>query len=215
MTTTIKRPSESSVNYLTDLVKKRQVSKTGGNDVTKDLADLTRWLAGPRSQRDVSDMIDRIKTRPVRPVVAAAAASVPARFTRPYPSVPTSVPDSKFAILTELLTEVPDSWRKQEYLFFEVKKLRGRRVIRRLTGAPGRFNRTALPAAAAEELLNHLENQAIAYQAAITFAEIYKVCGRCAAELTDTQSRERRLGPICWNLMETWRNAAIATATTS
>ena len=205
MTTTIQKPSQKSINFLTDLVRDRDVSP--GKTATQCLAELAKWLADPRSQKDVSAMIDRSKQAPRRPIFTAKQVGAVTAYT-PYPTVPAAVPDSKFAILTELLVHVPDSWRKQEYTFFEVKKLRGRRVVRRLTGAPGKFNRGFLPAETASELFDLLSQEAVAYQAALTFGQIYSVCGRCAAELTDNDSRERKFGPICWDLMASYRIAA-------
>lgn len=203
MTTTRPKVSQGSINYLTDLTRDRDVIP--GKDATHCLAALTKWLASGPTQKEVSAAIDRARAKPRRTAKPAAA---PSPTWAPYPGVPEAVPSSKFAILTELLHEAPDAWRKQEFLFFEVKKLRGRRVIRRLTGAPGKFNRTALPAALATELFGHLEDQKFAFQASKTFADIYQVCGRCAAELTDDLSRERKFGPVCWDLMASWRKAA-------
>jgi hypothetical protein len=201
MTTTRPKVSQGSVNYLTDLTRDRDVIP--GEDATACLTKLTKWLASGPTQKEVSAAIDRAKAKPKRAAKPAATTT-----WAPYPGVPEAVPSSKFAILTELLHQAPEAWQKQEYLFFEVKKLRGRRVIRRLTGAPGRFNRTALPSALASELFGHLEDEKFAFQASKTFGEIYQVCGRCAAELTDDQSRERKFGPVCWNLMASWRKAA-------
>jgi hypothetical protein len=203
--------AQGSLSYLTDLVQKRQVK--AGESAAQSLAELTRWLAKPppagrTKQQEVSDMIDRVKKLPARLAVVPPAAPAATTTWAPYPSVPEAVPSSKFAILTELLHQAPEAWRKQELLFFEVKKLRGKRVIRRLTGAPGRFNRTALPSALATELFGHLEDEKFAFQASKTFGEHYQVCGRCAAELTDDTSRERKFGPVCWDLMASWRKAA-------
>ena len=203
MTTTMTKPkvSQASINYLTDLTRDRDVIP--GKDATHCLAALTKWLASGPTQKEVSAAIDRAKAKPRRAAKPAATTA-----WAPYPSVPEAVPSAKFALLTELLHNAPESWQRQELLFFEVKKLRGKRVIRRLTGAPGRFNRTALPAALATELFGHLENEAFAFQASKTFGEHYSVCGRCGAELTDDDSRERKFGPVCWDLMASWRKAA-------
>lgn len=205
MTTTLKKPSQKSLDFLTDLVRDRDVSP--GKSAAQCMAELTKWLASPRSQKDVSAMIDRSMKAPKRTVFVPTPVGASTVYV-PYPSVPAAVPSSKFAVLTELLTQVPDQWRKQEFLFFEVKQYRGKRVIRRLTGAPGKFNRTFLPREAATELFGHLEKEAFAYQAALTFGELYQVCGRCAAELTDDTSRERKFGPVCWDLMDEYRKAA-------
>jgi len=203
-------PSERATSYLTDLVRKHQAGHFG-TGVEEDLRTLTHWFAQEkRTAGDVSDMIDKVKARPKRGPGPAPAPAAPAKPAVPFTPVPEVVPSSKFAILTELLTEAPDPWRKQEYLFFEVKKLprKDARVISRLTGAPGRFTRSRLPYGLRAELLGHLEDPAFAYQAALTFAEVYEVCGRCAAELTDTDSRERKFGLHCWNLMAPYRDAA-------
>lgn len=200
-----------SLSYLTDLVKKRQVQP--GQTAADSLAELTHWLARPpkpgkTKQQEVSDMIDRVKKLPSRTVYAPVAVKGSSHTAYvPYPAVPESVPTSKFAVLTELLAEIPASWKGQEYLFFEVKTLKHKRVVRRLLGAPGKFKRNTLPAALATELFGHLGNQAFAYQAAKTFGEIYSVCGRCGAELTDDTSREHKFGPICWDLMAPYREA--------
>lgn len=206
MTTTAKKPaSEKSIAYLTDIVRQRDVDP--GLTLEQSLIALTKWLAGGRTQAEISAMIDRNKAKPKRLVVVApAAAGAPTVYT-PYPSVPDAVVSSKYAIKTELLLEVPSSWRKQEYLFFEVKQVRGRRVVRRLLGSIGAFERTLLPAALAAELFGHLGKQEVAFEAAKTFGEIYQCCGRCGAELTDDTSRERQFGPICWSLMGHMRAA--------
>lgn len=205
-TAEFKAPSKRSLDYLTDLVRDRDVAP--GKTATQCLAQLTHWLAEkPRSQSEVSAMIDRNKAKAYR--VALSPTPVAGKTVwAPFPPVPENVPSSKFAVLTELLTELPDSWRKQEYLFFEVKEHKGKRQVRRLLGAPGSFSRTMLPAATASELFGHLSSDAFSYQAALTFGEIYQCCGRCAAELTDDQSRERKFGPICWDLMGAYRAAA-------
>lgn len=210
-TTTPTKPSTGSINYLTDIVRKRDI--VPGKDAAQCLADLTRWFATPRSQKEVSEMIDRNKNKPLRTAAPAWTPPAPKAWTAPTP-IPEIVPSSKFAILTELLTEVPDAWKGQDYLFFEVKKMprKSTRVINRLVGAPGKFKRSHLPAALRNELLGHLESEAFAYQAALTFAQIYQVCGRCAAELTDTDSRERKFGLRCWNLMAPYRAKALEEA---
>lgn len=202
---TMERPkpaSARSIEYLTDIVRDRDVDP--GLTAGDSLKALTKWLAAGRSQADVSSMIERNRSKPRRLLVpaltSASSPASPAVFTS-YPSVPDAVPNSKFAILTELLVNAPDAWRKQEYLFFEVKQVRGRRTSRRLVGAPGAFNRTPLPAALASELYLHLTKENVAFVAAETFGKIYQCCGRCAAELTDDTSRERQFGPVCWELM--------------
>ncbi len=207
MTTTMTKPriAPGTVNYLTDLVRDRDVEP--GKSSTECLAALTKWLAKPTTtQKMASEMIDRNRHKPRRSIVIAAAVTPPKKTS--YPEVPEVVPSSKFAVLSELLTAIPPAWGKQEYLFFEVKRLHNRRVIRRLTGNLGGFKRSTLPPDLALELYGHLSKEAFAYQASLTFGEIHECCGRCGADLTDDQSRERQFGPICWDLMAGFRAAA-------
>lgn len=188
--------SAKQAEFLTKLVRERDM----GGTVDQDLAVVTRWLAQDRTAGEVSIQIDKALGCPRRSAVAAAVT---------HRAIPESVPSSKFAILTELLAEAPAGWRTQEYLFFEVKKLprKDLRVVNRLLGAPGGFSRTRLPLALRNELISILEKPEVAYEAAVTFGSIYQVCGRCAAELTDNDSRERGFGLHCWNLMAPARAA--------
>jgi hypothetical protein len=205
-----KPPSQRSIDYLTDMVKKHQANPFGLDEV-HDLKVLAGWFAEKtRTQGEVSDLIDQTKAKPKRSAPVPVAPVAPKPAPAPFVPVPDVVPSAKFAILTELLTQAPDAWRKQEYLFFEVKKLpkKDARVVLRLTGGGSwagkhgpKFVRTKLPYALRAELLGHLENEAFAYQASLTFAEIHTLCGRCAAELTDDLSREHKFGLTCWNLM--------------
>lgn len=199
MPQTIEKPTERQLSYLTDLVRDRVASIDG--DAPSDLARLTRWLAKPRSRKEVSEMIDRMRAKPRRTAAGHPAASP---LTRPRPApvqwagpVPESVTDSKYAVYSGVLASLPEPWARQEICFFEVKKLRGRRQIRRLLGAPGGFSRSLVPAALADELYEKLADQDFALSASTLFGRVYQCCGTCGAELTDEVSRELHQGPIC------------------
>lgn len=193
-TTTMKKASDRSIAFLTDLVADREV-QTGKTAAESQMA-LAKWLATPRSQKEVSALIDKALKAPKRPKPVTVFTSLI--------SIPDSVPNSKFAISTSAVPGLPETWRRQEYLFFEVKKLRGRRVIRRLVGAPGDFSRRLLPVEAAEALLNAVSNPEFAVKSATLFGEIHDVCGVCAAPLTDDLSLERKIGPVCFARMAKW-----------
>jgi len=207
MTTTQAKPkleiATGTVNYLTDLVRDREAKP--GQSATDALIELAKWLALPTTtQKDASDMIDRMKAKPRRSVVSQAS-SLPASYA-PLAPIPDSIQNSKYAIPTEVLTDLRDAWRSQSLLFLEVKVFRGKRTIRRLTGAPGKFNRTWLSREERAEILGLLEDDDFAWDAMMRFGEHYKVCGRCAAELTDDDSRERKLGLRCWKIVQTsWK----------
>lgn len=192
-TSTMKKASDRSIAFLTDLVADREV-QTGKTAAESQMA-LARWLATPRSQKEVSALIDKALKAPKRK---------PAKVTSYLVDIPDTVPNSKFAISTDAVVGLPEGWRRQEYLFFEVKKLRGRRVIRRLVGAPGDFSRMLVPARAAEMLLEAVSNPEFAVKSATLFGEIHDVCGVCGAPLTDDLSLERKIGPVCFARMGKW-----------
>lgn len=193
-TSTMKKASDRSIAFLTDLVADREV-QTGKTAAESQMA-LAKWLATPRSQKEVSALIDKALKAPKRLKPVTVRSS--------FVNIPDAVPNSKFAISTDAVVGLPEGWRRQKYLFFEVKKLRGRRVIRRLVGAPGDFSRMLVPARAAEMLLEAVSNPEFAVKSATLFGEIHDVCGVCAAPLTDDLSLERKIGPVCFARMGKW-----------
>lgn len=199
MTTAFANPTEAQLKYVLDLVKEREIPSLRGLTVEQAVAKTRLYVEAPhRTRAEVSRLIDTARTAPRR----VAAAPVPAFFV-----IPDSVPNSKFAIPTELLTTLPESWRRQELLFLEVKELRGTRRANRLLGAPGRFNRLRIGREVLTELCEVLSKDDVAWQAIKRFSDEYSVCGRCAASLTDDASRERGIGPVCWSILEVWKAA--------
>lgn len=85
--------------------------------------------------------------------------------------------------------------------FFQVRKAYGRDrlEIARLSGAPGGFNRYRMPVVDQILWLERIASDP--FDAMFRFAEHYRVCGRCAAELTDERSRQRRFGSDCWGFL--------------
>ena len=73
-----------------------------------------------------------------------------------------------------------------------------------MLGAPGIFTRNPVPKTTAKELIGHLSSQKVALEASTAFAEIYSVCKRCGAELTDDHSRAVLMGPVCEKLVDEW-----------
>lgn len=192
MTQTIIKPTERQVAYLTDLTTKRQV--VPGEDAATSLAKLTKWLAGPVSKADVSAAIDRNRVKPLRLQGVTMARPIP---HKPQPAVPSTVLDSKYAIFTSVLENVPANWKVQEHLFIEIKEFRKKRVVRRLLGNVGGFTRNFMPADLVEEILAKLENPEFAFSASTLFGEVHQCCGTCGAALTDDVSLETKQGPIC------------------
>ena len=195
-TMTTDKPTDRQIAFLLDLIVDREVD--AGKNATETTIALTKWLATPRSKKDVSRLIDKALASPKRAKPAPAAAKPTAVV------VPDSVPNLKFALRSELLTSIPESWKRQEFVFVEVKNFHGKRVFRRLLGAPGAFSRYPVSREVARELVGHLSNQKVALDASTAFAELYSVCKRCAAELTDDHSRLVRMGPVCEKLVDEW-----------
>lgn len=82
-----------------------------------------------------------------------------------------------------------------DLIFVEIRKFRNTLQMVRLVGAPGSFSRYRIPTIDALTLAGGIAQNPYKYTK--LFADHYKVCGRCAAELTDQTSRELGLGPVC------------------
>lgn len=102
---------------------------------------------------------------------------------------------SKYAVPTRYLTAYPALNLTGDLLFLEVRNYNGRKYFARLSGAPGRFSRRRLPLAEGTALLKLIHGRHVEF--ARLFSQHYKVCGRCAADLTDQESRESGFGPTC------------------
>lgn len=90
--------------------------------------------------------------------------------------------------------------------FYQVRKQyrrEGREIVG-LRGAPGGFWRFRPPVQESVDVLKQILKDP--FEPMLRFGEHYAVCGRCAAELTDATSRQRKFGPDCWGQM---KNAGI------
>lgn len=191
-------PTPAQVGFLLDLVRERDLPELAGCTPEQAIAKTRAYIEAPgRDRKEISRMIDVAKSAPYR---ASASASASAASW----VIPESVPNSKFALQTEHLIKVPPAWQRQELLFLEVKHLRGKRIMSRLLGAPGRFSRVRVPREAQQEICEALSKDDVAWQAIMRFSDEYSVCGRCGAELTDQDSRDRKLGLWCWKQLQGW-----------
>lgn len=107
------------------------------------------------------------------------------------------VPKSKYAIPTDELDIAPlqGTPLTGDLLFVEVREYNDVLYMRRLTGAPGSFNRDKLPAGDVKIVVDLIANDPYKYTR--LFGENYSCCGKCGAELTDPISRSMFLGPEC------------------
>jgi len=105
------------------------------------------------------------------------------------------IPVSKYAVPSEAVAHVLNDPAQNDLVFFEVRVYMGTTYMRRLHGAPGRFNRSKLTPAQQQALVNLVVHDP--YKYARLFGERHKCCARCGAQLTDQKSRNRLLGPEC------------------
>lgn len=179
--------SEAQKSFIANLIAKRQVP-----------ADTLAAIRGTEdmTSRQASAFIDLLKSFPFAPKPEDAESPF-AKFLAAFEGVENSkyaVPGAYFGIVLPALA-------KDELLFFEVKTWQGRRYLNRLHGAPGDFTRTRLSFEDGTKVLGILRARHVEFAQA--FGEHFTVCGRCAAPLTDAESRRVHLGPECrkvWGL---------------
>ena len=105
-------------------------------------------------------------------------------------------PEAKYAIpAEELMVDLLKKPIKNDLVFCELKKYRGRLYFKQLHGSPGWFSRSLFPVEDAIVFARIIQKDPYKYTR--IFADHYRCCGRCGAELTDELSRETRLGPTC------------------
>lgn len=179
-------PTDSQKRYIESLIERR--------DVPVWLATEARAIV---SKSDASAVIDKLlKCRYLaRPAAARPGAAVSPEF-QAYLDAINAVEVSKYAVPTLALNiAIPEFKTSGDLLFLEVKNYMGKRQFARLSGAPGRFNRYRIPRDEATMILRYIAGRHVEF--AKLFADHYKVCGRCAAELTDQTSRDLGFGPQC------------------
>jgi hypothetical protein len=107
-----------------------------------------------------------------------------------------TMPEGRYALYMEAGPGVgTGSWH-----FYEVDKpTKGRWdgyvFIKRLIGAPGHYNKVAVPAADRHRLLDRIETDP--QKAMVDYGKESGVCGRCASPLSDPESLARGIGPKC------------------
>lgn len=107
------------------------------------------------------------------------------------------IPKSKYAIPVDELDIAPLTGTPLtgDLLFVEVREYEKVLYMRRLTGAPGSFNRDKMPAGDVQLIVDVIATHPYKYTR--LFGENYSCCGKCGAELTDPTSRAFFLGPDC------------------
>jgi hypothetical protein len=146
-----------------------------------------------RDSRQASHVIDTLKL--CKP---APKGGVPANARSVYLAALEDAENSKYAVPTRYLRAALPSlapWFTGDLVFLEIRKYGGRKYFSRLIGAPGQFARYRVPVAEGIVLLKFIQGRHVEF--AKLFADNHGVCGRCAAELTDEESRRTGFGPTC------------------
>lgn len=180
--------STKQLGFITSLLEER--------DVPQVRADLIRVMAQQEdfTSTQASNVITTLLTSPRKP----KAQEEPAweRMRREEQEAFADVENSYYAVPTSGLQPLRYfSNARGDLQFFRVYTYKGRRYLRKLTGAPGDFRTTRLPHADQIAVLGLIAGHHVMF--AQKFGEVFQRCGRCAAPLTDQRSRELHLGPDC------------------
>lgn len=164
-------------DFLLALLRDREVPAEFRLELDKQWATLTKVGA--------SMAIDAMKSFPFKPRGTV-------RFSDP---VLLELPKSFYAIPAHQAEAVLGRDVRGDLVFLEVSQWNGRTYMKRLFGAPGRFNRERMSRTEVAALAKLLSIDPVRYIK--LFGEHFTVCGKCGAELTDQKSRETGFGPVC------------------
>lgn len=173
--------TEKQIAFVADLVNSREYDESERDRV------LQLIESGSLTKKEASAVIDLLVEAPRKKEAAHSS---------PLQTLLASVPKSKYAVPVDdlLVTEHEDDFNG-DLVFLELKEFMGTLYVRRLVGAPGRFNRMRMTAAQVTTLMTIVKSDP--YKYAKMFGDYYACCGSCGAELTDQRSRELMLGPEC------------------
>jgi hypothetical protein len=177
--------SEKQITFINQLLDSRQVPT---NDPVLKAFTVDRFSAlSTVSKRSASAVISALLGLPK--LATPAAASLQEVLAR--------VPKAKYAIPTDEIDIAPLTGTPLtgDLLFIEVREYEKTLYMRRLTGAPGSFNRDKVPHADVLIIIDLIAKDPYKYTR--LFGENYACCGKCGAELTDPTSRSLFLGPEC------------------
>ena len=177
--------SDKQITFINELLDSRELP--AGNPLIDPFINDRFTMLSTINKRTASAVISMLLGLPK--VVAPSEASLQAVLSR--------VPKAKYAIPVDELDIAPLTGTPLtgDLLFIEVREYEGHLYMRRLTGAPGSFNRDKMPAGDVKIVANVIE--ADPYKYTRLFGEHYTCCGKCGAELTDPTSRSLFLGPEC------------------
>jgi hypothetical protein len=189
----IRRPaaaSPGSVSYLHDLMVEKAVKN--GSDANAAERRINAWLAVGRTQKVVSENIDRLKAEGFTGRVKTASSTF---GTADLPSAEI-VPEGRYALMIEH-SEVGN-----DIAFYKVDrptegKWAGRVFVKLITGGGGEQR---LSWAVTKNVLSRIAEEGAAVASA-RYGHELDHCGVCGRELTNKASRDRGIGPDCFAKM--------------
>lgn len=193
MTQVMEVASEKQVKFLDDLLVQKEIPAVILDVFTAQKAMLTK--------KQASGYISMFLGFPNAEVKKVAAGLTPEQEARQrlfaeLNEALQTIPKSKYAIpVSELMLDFMKKPVHGDLVFLEVKEYMKRLQMNKLFGSVGAFTRVRPDVEDALAFVRIVQKDP--YKYARTFAEHYKCCGKCGADLTDPRSRELMLGPDC------------------
>jgi hypothetical protein len=193
MTQVMEAPSERQIKFLEDLMVQKAIPEVILNVFIEQRSALTK--------KQASGYISMFLGFPEAEVKKSAAGLTPEQEARQrlfaeLNEALQTVPKSKYAIpVTELMLDFMKKPVHGDLVFLEIKEYMKRLQMNKLFGSVGAFTRVRPDVEDALAFIRVIQKDP--YKYARTFAEHYKCCGKCGADLTDPRSRELMLGPDC------------------
>jgi hypothetical protein len=193
MTQVLEVASDRQVKFLDDLMVQKAIPEVILNVFMEQKATI--------SKKQASGYISMFLGFPdaeVAKIVVGLSPEVEARqrlFAELNEALQT-IPRSKYAIpVSELMLDFMKKPVHGDLVFLETKEYLKRLQMNMLFGSVGAFTRVRPAVEDALAFIRIIQKEP--YKYARLFAEHYKCCGKCGAELTDPRSRELMLGPDC------------------
>ena len=167
-------PSDKQIAYVIGLQEQR--------DLPDEYELLTEEAMKRMDRAQVSRAIEELKALPYK---APKGRSAPPDKTKAQ-----AIPPGYYAL------QNPEDGI---WLFFEINQGKGRwdgyTFIKRLIGAPGQYNKVAVPAETRNGLIARIADDP--KKAAVDYGLNSGHCGLCHSPLSDPESLARGLGPVC------------------
>jgi hypothetical protein len=194
MTQVLEVASEKQVKFLDDLMVQKEIPAVILNVFLEQRPSLSKKQASGY----ISMFLGFPNAVEVKKSVAGLTPEQEARqrlFAELNEALQT-VPKSKYAIpVSELMLDFMKQPVHGDLVFLEIKEYMKRLQMNKLFGSVGAFTRVRPDVEDALAFVRVIKKDPYMY--ARKFAEHYKCCGKCGAELTDPRSRELMLGPDC------------------